>query len=164
MNDFERIYREYFQYVFFYILRLCGNREVAEEVTQETFFTALNTKAKFQNQSDVRTWLCQIAKNKYLTLLRKRKHISEDVKLETLECCQDFRQELEDKDAAMEIHRCLHELDDPYKEVFSLRVFSELSFRDIGTLFGKNDAWARVTYSRAKLKLIERMKQHEDRL
>ena len=164
MDGFERIYREYFQYVFFYVLRLCRNQEIAEEVTQETFFAALNTKAPFQNQSDVRTWLCQIAKNKYITLLRKKKHILEDAELETLECSKDFREELEDRDTAMEIHRCLHELDEPYKEVFSLRVFSELAFRDIGKIFGMSDAWARVTYSRAKLKLIERMKQHEDGL
>jgi len=164
MDDFERIYREYFQYVFFYVLQLCQNREMAEEVTQETFFTALNTKAKFQNQSDIRTWLCQIAKNKYLTLLRKRKYILEDAAVERIEDFRDFREDLEDRDMAMEIHRCLHQLEDPYKEVFSLRVFSELAFRDIGRLFGKSDAWARVTYSRAKLKLIERMKQHENGL
>ena len=164
MDEFERIYREYFQYVFFYVLRLCQDREIAEEVTQETFFTALNTRAVFQNRSDVRTWLCQIAKNKYLTLLRKRKYISDDVQWEALEHSGDFRRDLEDRDTVMEIHRCLHELDEPYKEVFSLRIFGELSFRDIGKLFGKSDAWARVTYSRAKLKLIERMKQYEDGL
>ncbi len=164
MDDFERIYREYFQYVFFYILQLCQNREMAEEVTQETFFTALNTKAKFQNQSDIRTWLCQIAKNKYLTLLRKKKYILEDTEVEQVEDVRDFREDLEDRDTAMEIHRCLHQLEDPYKEVFSLRVLGELTFRDIGRLFGKSDAWARVTYSRAKLILIERMKRHEDGL
>ncbi|MBR6526948.1 MAG: sigma-70 family RNA polymerase sigma factor [Lachnospiraceae bacterium] len=164
MNDFERIYREYFQYVFFYILQLCRNREIAEEVTQETFFTALNTKAKFQNQSDIRTWLCQIAKNKYLTLLRKKKFILEDTEIDQIEDARDFRIDLEDRDTAMEIHRCLHLLEDPYKEVFSLRVLGELSFRDIAHVFGKSDAWARVTYSRAKLKLIERMNCHENGL
>ena len=164
MDDFERIYREYFQYVFFYILRLCQDREMAEEVTQETFFTALKTKAKFQNQSDIRTWLCQIAKNKYLTMLRKKRYILEEAEVDRIEDVRDFREDLEDRDTAMEIHRCLHRLEDPYKEVFCLRVFGELSFREIGGLFGKSDAWARVTYSRAKLKLIERMKRYEDGL
>ena len=68
---------------------------------------------------------------------------------------------LADKELAILIHRYIHELGEPYKEVFNLRVFAELPFKEIGGLFGKSDAWARVTFARAKLKVIERMEQDE---
>ena len=51
----------------------------------------------------------------------------------------------------------LHELPEPYKEVFQLRVFGELAFGQIGRIFGKTETWARVTYHRARLKIQERM-------
>lgn len=164
MDDFEKIYRKYFQYVFFYILQICQNKEIAEEVTQETFFKAMSTKAKFSHKSDVRTWLCQIAKNEYLMLLRKNKKIDTEVQIDEIEDDKDFINQLSDKDLAMSIHRYIHELGEPYKEVFNLRVFAELPFKEIGVIFGKSDAWARVTFSRAKFKIVERMEQNEKEL
>ena len=59
----------------------------------------------------------------------------------------------------MTIHAHLHELSEPYKEVFTLRVFGELEYSQIAQLFGKTESWARVTYHRAKMKLIEAMKE-----
>ena len=162
MDDFEKIYRKYFQYVYFYILQICQNKEIAEEVTQETFFKAMSTKAKFENKSNVRTWLCQIAKNEYLMFLRKSKKIDSDAEVPDIQNNQvNFVDRLADKELAILIHRYIHELGEPYKEVFNLRVFAELPFKEIGGLFGKSDAWARVTFARAKLKVIERMEQDE---
>jgi RNA polymerase sigma-70 factor (ECF subfamily) len=68
---------------------------------------------------------------------------------------------LAEEDSAYQLHVLLHELEEPYKEVFQLRVFGELSFRKIGQLFGKTENWARVTYHRARIKLQERMEQDE---
>lgn len=62
-----------------------------------------------------------------------------------------------DEQQSMDIHRVLHTLSEPYKEVFTLRVFSELSFRQIGDIFGKTESWARVTFHRAKLKIIDEL-------
>lgn len=62
-----------------------------------------------------------------------------------------------DADMAFRIHLVLHRMEEPYKEVFQLRVFGELSFAQIASIFGKNETWARVTYHRAKLKIQERM-------
>jgi len=163
MDDFEKIYRKYFQYVYFYILQICQNKEIAEEVTQETFFKAMSTKAKFENKSNVRTWLCQIAKNEYLMFLRKTKKIDMEARIPKIQNIQgDFVEQLADKELAMSIHQYIHELGEPYKEVFNLRVFAELPFMEIGGLFGKSDAWARVTFARAKLKIIERMERDEE--
>lgn len=162
MDDFEKLYRKYFQYVYFYILQISQNKEIAEEVTQETFFKAISARAKFENRSDVRTWLCQIAKNEYLMLLRKLKKYDNESEIPEIPNNQEsFVEQLADKDLAISIHKFIHELGEPYKEVFNLRVFAELPFKEIGGLFGKSDAWARVTFARAKLKIIERMEKDE---
>ncbi len=68
---------------------------------------------------------------------------------------------VEDQDTALRIHLVLHELQEPYKEVFQLRVFGELPFSQIGMIFGKSENWARVTYHRARLKIKERMDDNE---
>ena len=164
MDDFEKLYRTYFQYVYFYILRLSNNQQVAEEITQETFFTAMNTKAQFENKSDVRTWLCKSAHNKYISLLRKQKKLAEYTMEDKSAAEMDILEKIIKREDSLKIHRYLHQLEEPYKEVFSLRVFSELSFKDIGRIFEKSDAWARVTYSRAKMKLAERMGEDENKL
>lgn len=163
MDDFEKIYRKYFQYVYFYVLQICQNKEIAEEVTQETFFKAMSAKAKFENKSNIRTWLCQIAKNEYLMILRKIKKIDSEAEIPDIQNYQEnFVDQLADKELAMSIHKFIHELGEPYKEVFNLRVFAELPFKEIGGLFGKSDAWARVTFARAKIKIIERMERDEE--
>ena len=67
-----------------------------------------------------------------------------------------------DRDSSFRVHLALHALEEPYREIFELRVFGELGFKDIGTIFGKTENWARVTYHRARLKLQERMKSDEN--
>ena len=70
---------------------------------------------------------------------------------------KSIEQMASDRDSSFRIHVALHAMEEPFREVFELRVFGELSFREIGTIFGKTENWARVTYHRARLKLQERM-------
>lgn len=154
MTDFTQIYHLYFKDVYKYTLVLCKNEALAEEITQETFFKALKGINDFNGSCKMRVWLCQIAKNTYFTYLKKEKNLSYNEELE--EAYYDhLEQTLINKDAAFEIHKLLHKLDEPYKEVFTLRLFGELSFAQIAELFEKTESWARVTYHRAKLKLKE---------
>lgn len=74
-----------------------------------------------------------------------------------LPCETNVAQLLEDEDLTLRIHQILHTMDEPYKEVFQLRIFGELSFQKIGQIFGKTENWARVTYHRARLKIQEKM-------
>ena len=136
MPDFEEIYQTYFADVYRYILALSRDAHTAEEVTQETFFRALASIDQFRGD-------CQ---------LRERKHrgeLEQEPGDDGLECG------FADRDAAKRLHRLLHDLPEPYKEVFSLRTFGELPFAQIGELFGKTESWARVTYFRARQKLKE---------
>ncbi len=102
-------------------------------------------------------WLCQIAKNTFYTEAKRRKRQTDDPP-EEISSTDSIEQRLYDKEAALQIHTLLHTLDEPYKEVFWMRTFGELSFRDIGVLFGKTESWARVTYHRAKMKIKEDFK------
>lgn len=156
MTDFEEVYNLYFKDVYKYVLSLCREEETAQEITQETFFKALKSIDSFRGQCKLYVWLCQIAKNTYYTHAARPSHQRYE---ETPAASDDHLEEaLEDRDSAFRIHQILHRLEEPYKEVFSLRVFGELPFRQIGTLFGKTESWARVTYHRARLKIKEELK------
>lgn len=152
MTEFEEIYRKYFDDVYRYIRKLSGNEDTAEEITSETFFKAMRSVRSFRGECDVRVWLCQIAKNCYYDHLRKSgktrsiddEDFSEPADEESLE------EEYLKRDEAERIRAALHDVQEPYKEVFMWRVFAQLSFKQIGQIFGKSENWACVTYHRAK--------------
>ena len=152
MPDFEEIYQTYFADVYRYILALSRDAHTAEEVTQETFFRALASIDQFRGDCQLRVWLCQIARNQYMTLCRERKKFA-DRDAEPGD--GGIEEGFADQDAAKRLHMLLHGLPEPYKEVFSLRTFGELPFSQIGELFGKSESWARVTYFRARKRLKE---------
>ncbi len=156
MDEFEQIYSKYYSLVYGYVLRLCRDPHLAEEAAQEAFFKAMKSIDSFQGGCKLETWLCQIAKNTCLTMLEKRKRHTGQPEEDWI-CPEDMAQKFEDRETAFAIHRILHQLPEPYREVFWLRVFGELGFARIGELFEKSESWARVTYHRAKLKILERM-------
>lgn len=156
MNDFDEIYHLYFDDVFKYVLTLSRDDRIAEEITQETFFKALKNIDKFNGSCKIYVWLCQIAKNTYFTLHQKKKKHPEKSMIEVED---DFSFEVKfiDKEEAFSIHKVLHAIEEPYKEVFTLRTFGELPFSKIGELFDKTEGWARVTYHRSKIKIQEEL-------
>lgn len=157
MTEFQEVYDLYFKDVYKYALTLCRNESLAEEVTQETFFKALKSIDAFRGQCKLYVWLCQIAKNTYLSMVAKEKNHGYETEVLNL-AEESLESALLVKESAFEIHKALHSLEEPYKEVFSLRVFGQLSFKQIGILFGKTESWARVTYHRARLKIKEELK------
>lgn len=148
MADIEDIYLEYFDDVYKFVFSLCRSEDIAEEITQETFYKAIKNIEKFDGKCKLYVWLCQIAKNTYFSYSKKQKkflQVDEKVFVTT-----NVEKDLLQKETVWEIHRELHNLKEPYKEVFTLRVFGELSFSKIGELFGKTDGWARLIFYRAK--------------
>ena len=157
MTEFEQVYCTYFKDVQMYLLALCKDAHLAEELTARVFFNALHSYPKFRGDCDIRTWLCSIGRNAYISHLRKtRPNVPLD-EINIPDPRQSIEERIADKDQAMEIHRILRTLPEPYKEVFSLRVFAQLSFADIGMLFGKSANWACVTYHRARQKIKDEM-------
>ena len=156
----EEIYREYCDMVQRYVYRLCRNQSLSEEITQETFYQALKSWEKFKGNSAVGTYLCSIAKRIYFSSLRKKS--PDEVPLKDTDAHSDFVDQLILSDRAMTAHHLLHKLSEPYREVFTLRTFCDMDHAQIGELFGKSASWARVTYYRARMMLLDQMKEKEN--
>lgn len=157
--DFDNLYNAYYMEVYSYIMTLVKNAHLAEEITQEVFFKALKTKNPCCGRANELTWLCAIAKNTCIDEFRRQSRLQEWN--DEIPSNENMEKMLEDENATLQIHQVLHHMEEPYKEVFQLRIFGELSFQKIGLIFGKNETWARVTYHRAKIKIQERMEKHE---
>ena len=155
MKEFDQVYTEYFEAVYGYILKLSHDPDLAEEAAQEAFFKALRKIGSFRRECSMGAWLCQIAKNTYFSLLEKRRRTQ--ALPEEAPDPFDMESRFGDKEQALAIHRVLHTLEEPYREVFWLRALGELPFAQIAALFGKTESWARVTYHRAKLKIKEEL-------
>lgn len=167
--EFEKIYNTYFNDVFRYIRKLSNNEHIAEEITADTFFKAMHSIDSFRGDCDIRVWLCQIAKNSYLTYLKKSGKVDNTDDIELLNIAnpsETVEEKLVKNEEAMQIQKILHDIPEPYKEVFMWRVFAELSFKQIGQIFNKSENWACVTYHRARNKIKERMEanEHEKRM
>ncbi len=153
-DDIKSYYEEYGRKVYLYLMSLCHNEDIAEELTQETFCQAIRSLSKYRGECSVYTWLCGIAKNMWLRELKRQKNnpIAEpDYSQADLSPPPDKIAEL--KDSKMNLLRQIHELPENEKEIILLRATGELSFREIGEIFGKTENWARVTFYRAKQKL-----------
>ena len=156
MENFDRIYSEYYSEVYKFVLTLCQNHTLAEEITQESFFKALKSIDSFNGNCKLSTWLCKIAKNTYYSYAKKHNR-QVDYPLDIILSDENIEEQFADKETAYTIHKVLHKLNEPYKEVFWLRIFGELSFAQIGALFEKTENWARVTYYRAKIMVKEEL-------
>ena len=164
MTDFEKLYHTYFSDVYLYIRRLSGDEQIAEEITSETFFKAMHSIESFRGDCDVRVWLCQIAKNCYYTHIKKATKLQAadlDELQNMADPAPDLAQQLIRKEEVRRIQKVLHDISEPYKEVFMWRVFAQLSFKQIGSIFGKNENWACVTYHRARKMMIRRLEEME---
>lgn len=159
VTEFEEIYREYFREVELYLRAICKEELLAEELTEQTFFQALKQLPKFRGECDIRTWLCSIGRNCYYSHLRREKPKENLDDIQIPDPRKSVEEQLLDRSQALTIHRILHGLPEPYKEVFSLRTFGQLSFEDIGRIFGRTGNWACVTYHRAKQKIREQMEE-----
>lgn len=162
MKQIEALYNAYFHDVYLYIRALSHSDDVAEEITQDTFFRAMRSIGRFKGDCDIRVWLCQIAKNTFYTRCRQNsRYTGEEIPEAVADLQISIEDQITDKEQAMRVHQILHGMEEPYKEVFTLRVFSELSFRQIAGLFDKTESWARVTFHRAKLKILNALEEEK---
>lgn len=161
-EEFEKIYVKYFNDVFLFLKRLSKDEGIAEEITSETFFKAMRSIDSFRGETDIRVWLCQIAKNCYFSHLKRQKKFVDLNDLEIASNKDTLEEQILNRNDVMRIHHLLHDLAEPYKEVFMLRVFGELSFKQIADIFQKTDNWACVTYHRARNKILSQMEAENE--
>lgn len=151
LGEYKAVYR--------YVLTLCRNEAQAQDLTQETFWRAVKAMGRTQLTGSLYTWLCTIAKRLWLNQCRQQNREVPFPDRPLPSEAPDLEERLADRDASRAIHRVLHEMQEPYKEVFTLRVFGELPFREIAALFGRTESWARVTYHRARKKILETLRK-----
>lgn len=158
MEDLDLIYKRYAKPLYRYVLRISRNETTAEEIVQQTFYKAVLNADKFKGESSVFTWLCRIAKNELFNFLKKRDNLNLNID-DFLFLADEHAVEetVETRESARAVAAALEELTEPFKEAFNLRVFAGLSFREIGDFFGKTENWARVTFFRARQKIIEKL-------
>ena len=154
--DFEKLYNACYMRVYAYALSLCKDPPLAEELTQHAFFKAM--LSSFKSTSEEFTWLCAIVKNLWYDELRRRKKRGE-LSESLTDGGQGVEEHLVEQETILRIHLILRELEEPYAQVFALRVFGALSYKEISALFGKTESWARVTYHRARIKILQRLEE-----
>lgn len=142
--------------VYGYLMSLAHDQNIAEEITQETFYKALKNIDKYDPSQKMLTWLCTIGKNTYFSHYKKQGKYQE-LKENQEEPSADIVDYLIDNETYSELLKIVHQLEEPYKEVFTLRTFGELSFRQIAEVFEKTESWARVTYYRGKSRIKEKL-------
>lgn len=161
--DLDELYRRHSRTVYRYLLSLTGDGHLAEELTQETMFRAVMNMGSFRGDCGVSVWLCQIAKHLWFEERRKGRRtapLEEAVLADSAEA--DPAEALGDRETAEQLLRQLHNLEEPYKEVFLLHALGDMPLKDVSRLFGKSDSWARVTYYRAKAMIARRWKEEYD--
>lgn len=155
-NDIEKLYNEYFKTVYKYLICLTHNKEIAEDLSQETFCKAIDKIDTFKGKCKISVWLCEIAKNLWLNELKKNKRIVLTEKQEEL---VDIKYNIEDRflleQDKIDLHKKIYNLDSQVKEIFYLKLFANLTFKEIGEIMGKSEVWARVNFYRGKEKIKE---------
>ncbi|PRY76194.1 RNA polymerase sigma factor [Alkalibacterium olivapovliticus] len=155
-EEFEEIYPKI--YAFFYAKT--GNQATAQDLSQDTFYEAFKNIASFNNQSTLSTWLFSIAinllkkyyrKNKYEQSLMQKLSVIPEADVPSLEGVTEIKE-----DTKLLLHH-ISKLDEASRENVLLRIYGELSFAEIGSLIGKSENYARVTFHRLKLKIQKLM-------
>lgn len=158
-DNMEQIYKEHAKSVFKYLLSLSHDEDLAEELTQETFYRAVYSINRYNGSCKMSVWLCQIAKhNWYQELEKKKKNKTEKLSegiVSTDLSPEDSSIFSSDK---IFLYKAIHALSEPMKDVIYLRLSGEFSFAEIGVILGKSENWARTTFYRAKQKIIEENK------
>lgn len=159
-KDMENIYRQYALPLKKYICSLCYDSNLADDIVSETFYRAIKNIDSFYG-GNIFTWLCTIAKNIFFNHNKKKE--SQNMSLDDSEYIEPVSAEqTEDvviqNEANAELYASINELEEQDRQVIYLRIFADMSFKDIGAKLGKSENWARVTFFRCKDKLRRRMK------
>lgn len=161
MADFDQVFSDHYDFIFRYLTKLSKDPLLAEELTQETFFRAYMNLNRLKEPEKISVWLCKIAKNCFFTWY-KANRTSVELGDDLEDGGPDLADALIQKDLSRKAFARLHELEEPYKEVFLLSVFANLSLTEISALFGKSESWARVTFYRAKKKLLGKLRENHE--
>lgn len=163
MDTFQQVYEENAKKVYRFLLSLTGDSRQAEELLQETFYQAFLHIRQFEGRSSLYTWLCQIGKNAWFKECNRKKR--QALEFDKLEAFKEHRGNFTVEEQVIREEQCrvlreaVKKLPEPYQDVFCLHVFGEIKLKDIAVMFGKSESWARVTYYRAKERILKEVER-----
>lgn len=156
MQDIKQIYEEYFETVNKYLFCLTHDNDISEELTQETFYKAVQKINTYKGKCKMSVWLCQIAKNLWYDQCRKNKKvINIEENLFDVQAPESTENQVISNDEKISLYKKMQKLDEKTREVIYLRITGELTFKEIATILNKTENWARITFYRGKSKLKE---------
>lgn len=157
MQSWEEIYKENFNIVYYFLLKLTGNSNIAEDITADTFLKAMESLDSYRGESSLKVWLCTIAKHQYFNYYKKEKRLDYDYNFESELSKENVEKEVLEVLGLEEIYKNIDSLKSPYDKVLRFRLIDEFSFKTIGEIFGKNENWACVVFHRGRKMLKEKM-------
>ena len=156
MQDIKQIYEEYFETVNKYLFCLTHDNDISEELTQETFYKAVQKIDTYKGKCKMSVWLCQIAKHLWYDQCRKKqKTIDVEENLFDVQALESTESQVISNEEKISLYKKMQKLDEKTREVIYLRITGELSFKEIATILDKTENWARITFYRGKSKLKE---------
>lgn len=158
MKKIEDIYKEYANIIYKYVYSLSKSKDIAEEITQETFLIAVENIKKFRGECKISVWLCQIAKHAFFKYIKKRKM---EIPIDEVKDVIDEKvliDEICKKDEKNRLLKKIEKLKEPMQSIVKLRLETDFTFKEIGRIYGKNENWAKVIFFRGKEKLKEESK------
>ncbi len=161
MVSFEELYSKYYKDIYYFILKLTGYRDdLAEELTQESFYQAFVSLDRFRGECEIKSWLCQIAKNTYYKYLRSHtKQIGLEEELIQEQEGKSLSEAVEERQMMSHLRKVITELSERDRTVAECRLFCDMSYKEIGSLLGIREATAKVLFSRVKVKIQQRLKE-----
>lgn len=161
--DIEKIYRIYFDDLYRFLLYLCKNKEVAQDICSESFIKAMKNIEKIDDDK-VKSYLFQIGKNTYYNYYKKSKMILLTENIEDFDLAlESFEKNILEKENLTDLEKAIEKLENPYKDIVRLRL-NDLSFEEIGEIYHKNQNWACVVFHRAKEKLKIILEENNEKL
>ena len=161
----KAIYEKYSKLVYNYLYKITNNKELSEDLMQETFYSAIKNINSFNNKCKISTWLCQIAKNKYMNEIRKQNVLvsMEEYSFDYFNIyinneTNNIEQNLIKNEEKELLYKNLNKLDDTIRELFFLKIKLNFTFKEIAIILGKTEEWARVNFYRTKIKIKEELK------
>ena len=160
-EEYEAVCRRYYNRIYLFLLKMCGNAELAQDLTQETFYQAILSLHRYSGGSDMFTFIAAIAKHTYFKYLRKNKQSLSDLSLNDLAgmlsdtgsfdpayLCERAGDELY-------LRSAVESLDEKYRDVVFYRIYGDMTFAQIAQAMGITENSAKVIFCRAKKKLKE---------
>ena len=158
---FEEIYKENYKVVYCYLVSLCKDNSLAEDILQQSFYKAFVHLNKFDGKTKISTWLCTIARNELYNYYKKNKIINSDLLDNIKDDQKGILERIIDKEKVNFILEIINDLDEIYQRIFILRYYYDLSYKEIAKLCNKSESFVRVAFYRTKLKIRERTKNYE---